>query len=1741
MSETCAWVHELFEQHTERVPERIALISEGQAVSYAGLNRRSNQLGNYLRRLGVGPEVVVGVCLRRSVEMVVALLGVLKAGGAYLPLDAESPLERTGYMLEDAGVGVTLTERKLEERLPAFWGQIVLMDDDWESIGAESESLSERAPMTEIVGENLAYVIYTSGSSGRPKGVIINHGGLINYLKWASEAYRVEEGEGAPVNSSIGFDLTVTSLYLPLINGKSVNLLSEEEGVDALAEALSEGRGYSLVKITPAHLEVLAQQLGEREVQGGTKALVIGGEELRTGGLNYWRERAGGTRLINEYGPTETVVGCCVYEVNGNENEKGAAPIGRPIPNTQIYILSHDQEPAPVGVKGEIYISGKGVARGYVRSPELTGEKFIPNLFSGNAGDRCYRTGDFGRYRADGNIEFLGRADGQVKLRGYRIELGEIGAALNQHRSVKQSVVIAREDDGGIKRLIGYVVGEEGAKPAELKRHLRERLPEYMIPEAIVVLKEMPLTANGKIDRKKLLLVADAGRQVEQEYIAPRTPLEEMVAGIFRDVLSLDRVGIHDNFFEIGGHSLLAIQVISRVRNAFEVEVGMKGIFDAPTAEGLSRNIEEAMKAGEKAQAPPLVRIEREGTGGRRVPLSFAQQRLWFIDKLNPGGAVYNIPGSVILEGALDLDALERSVNEIVRRHEVLRTRIEVEGVEPSQLIDDWEPRRLEVIDLTSIPPEEREAEVGRRAREEAETGFDLSRGPLLRLKALKLEEEKHVLLYTMHHIVSDEWSTGILIKEVGTFYQSYLEGEESPLPELEVQYADFAVWQRSYLAGEVLEKEVGYWREQLRGAAALELPADRARPAAPSYRGGLERFELGHSLSEGLRKLSQRGGLTIFMTLMAAFKALLMRYGGQEDISVGTAIANRTRKEVEGLIGFFVNTLVMRTDLSGNPSFRELMRREREVALGAYAHQELPFEKLVEELNPDRDLSRNPLFQAMMILEHAGRETLELPGVKLSGLSEGIEIGGEGQGAKFDLTLSMADLGQELIGVVEYSRDLFDAGTIGRLVNHYVNVLQGVVKDGERLIRSLDLLGEGERKQIVEEWNATEADHPKEKFIHELFEEQAERSPHAVALIYEEQNLTYGELNVRANRLAHHLRKFGVGPEARVAMRLERSLEMVVAMLATLKAGGAYVPLDPAYPSGRLAYMLEDSEPAVLLTQGAVRSAPAPRLPAIPMLDLESDQTQWDAQSEQNPEHGAAGSDARSLAYIIYTSGSTGAPKGVMVGHANVVRLMESTGRWFGFGPADVWTLFHSYAFDFSVWEMWGALAYGGRLVIVPQATTRSPEEFHGLLRRAGVTVLNQTPSAFRQLISVGSGKAERHELRHVIFGGEALDVGMLKPWYGRNEGQPTRLVNMYGITETTVHVTCRLLEESDTRRSGASPIGRRIPDMKTYILGAYGELAPVGVKGELHVGGAGVARGYLNRPELTAERFQPDANGQEAGARIYKTGDLGRWLSEGEIEFLGRNDSQVKIRGYRIELGEIEAGLMSHPEVEDAVVIAAEGGVGSRRLIAYYTGREMGAEALRAHLAEALPDYMAPAAYVRLERMPLTPNGKLDRRALPAPEGGAYLRRGYEEPLGERERKLARIWAEALKLDRVGRNDNFFELGGHSLLVITVIERMRREGMEADARTLFTAPTLQALAEAVKGRRENEVEAPPNLIPAGCGRITPEMLPLIALRQEEIECGGGYDARRCGQHPGHLSIGAVAGGDTFPSLDEQ
>jgi amino acid adenylation domain-containing protein len=1599
--------------------------------------------------------------------MVVGLLGTLKAGGAYLPLDAASPLERTGYMLEGAGVAVALTERRLGDRLPAFWGQTICLDEEWEKIGGESEVRPENWNRSEVGEENLAYVIYTSGSSGRPKGVMITHGGLANYLQWASEAYRVEEGEGAPVNSSIGFDLTVTSLYLPLINGRSVELLSEEEGIEALANALNEEREYSVVKITPAHLEILEKQFGDREVKSGAMTLVIGGEELRTGRLKYWRERAKGTRLINEYGPTETVVGCCVYEVNGSEDGKESAPIGRPIANMRMYILDGNQNPAPVGVKGEIYISGKGVARGYIGSPELTGEKFIPNGFGVKGGERWYRTGDLGKYREDGNIEFLGRADDQVKIRGYRIELGEIEAVLNEHRSVKQSVVIAREGETGDRRLIGYVVGETEATSAELKRYVRERLPEYMVPESIVLLDTIPLTANGKIDRKRLTPSSsdrNVGRQAEQEYAASRSPMEEMVIGIFEDVLWQDQVGIRDNFFEIGGHSLLAIQVISRVRKAFGVEIGVNSVFDAPTAEALARRIEEAMRAGVNVETPPLVKVEREGVTGGRFPLSFAQRRLWFIDQLNPGAALYNIVGGARLNSGVNLDALERAINEIVRRHEILRTRFEVEADEPAQVIDAWAPRKLDVTDLTSLPPEEREAEVERRTREEAETGFDLSEGPLLRVKALKLEEEEHALLYTMHHIVSDGWSMRILNREVETLYQAYLEGEESPLRELEIQYADFAVWQRGYLAGDVLEREVRYWRERLKDAAVLELPADRPRPATPSHRGAMEIIELGVTLSEGVRRISQREGVTLFMTLMAAFKVVLMKYSGQADISVGTVVANRTSREVEGLIGFFVNTLVMRTDLSGNPSFRVLMKQEREVALGAYGHQEAPFEKLVEELNPDRDLSRSPLFQVMMILEHAARETFEQRGVKQGGVNGGVETVGEGQGAKFDLTLTVMDSGRELAGIVEYSQDLFEAGTIKRLMNHYANVLEGVVKDVESGIRALELLSEGERKQIIEEWNATEAEYPGEKLIHELFENQVKKSPEAVALVYEEQSLTYRELNERANHMAWRLREIGVGPESAVGLYCRRSAEMVIGMLGILKAGGAYAPLEPAYPQERLAYIIERAPLRALLADRDLASS----LPACEaqIIYLENERPKGEPPVDYDYRI-ESGVTPDSLAYVIYTSGSTGQPKGVMISHRAICNRLLWTLHAFPMRQQDCLFQKTPYSFDASVWEIFAPLLSGARLLVARPEGHRDSAYLCEMIAERQVTVLQLVPSMLR--VFLHEREVERcASLVHVFCGGEELRTEDLKLFRKR---LGARLHNLYGPTEVSIdatHLECEALKPVT--------IGRPLSNVEIYVLDSNLTPTPLGAPGELHVGGVGLSRGYLNRPDLSGEKFIPHPYGREAGARLYKTGDLGRWTPEGTIEYLRRNDFQVKLRGFRIELGEIEAKLTSHPNIREAVVALQEDGEGGKRLVGYYTGEEVSADVLRAHLISGLPDYMVPVAYMRLESLPLLPNGKLDRRALPAPDMRNEVRRaeerdGYQPPRTPVEEMVTGIFEEVLKLDRVGRMENFFELGGHSLLATQVISRLRNSfGAEIGVKSVFEKPTAEGLSQIIE-----------------------------------------------------------------------
>ncbi|MGE0127963.1 MAG: amino acid adenylation domain-containing protein [Blastocatellales bacterium] len=1720
-------IHQLFEAQAARWPEATAVVVDDQRLSYGELNRRANQLAHHLRKLGVGPEDIVGLCLERSIELVVGMLGILKTGGAYLPLDPALPVERLTGMMADAKPRALVTQERLRIadcglRIAEGNNQpeVICLDKDREMIARESEE----NPCVNAGAEHLVYVLFTSGSTGRPKGVAVEHRQLHAYLEGVRERLRLPDGANYATVTTFAADLGHTAIFPALCGGGTLHVVSKERAADtaAMSEYFTRHR-IDCLKIVPSHLSALLG--GKPGARQGARVLprrrlVLGGEASGWELIARVREMSPELKILNHYGPTETTVGVLTCEVEQEaEIQTATVPLGRPLNHSRVYVLDGRMEPSPVWMSGEVYIGGWQVARGYLNEPEQTAAKFVPDPFSDEPGMRLYRTGDLARYLPDGRVEFLGRADHQVKIRGYRIELGEIESALEGHEAVGESVVLARESEGGEKRLVAYVSPRAGAEidASELRRYVSGRLPEYMVPGAIVKLERMPLTANGKLDRAAL---PEPESEARGEYIAPRTQIEELVAGIWAELLKVERVGVNDNFFELGGHSLMATQLISRVREACEVDLPLRALFDAPTVAGMAESLEAAIKAGKSLQATPIEQCSRDAD----LPLSFAQQRLWFLDQLEPGSAFYNIFAPVRLKGRLNLPALERTLTEITRRHEVLRTTFPTVDGRAVQMIAPAAPLSLPVTDLTHLPPERREAEALRMAAEEAQLPFDLAHGPLVRARLLRLNEDEHLAMLTLSHIISDGWSAGILIREVAALYEAFNAGLPSPLAELPIQYADFAAWQRQWLQGEALDTQLAYWKRKLGGdPPALQLPTDRPRLAMQRHRGARQSFELSAQLSETLKSFSNQEGVTLFMTLLAAFKALLHRYTGQDDIIIGSPIANRNRIEIEGLVGFFVNTLPLRTDLSGDPSFSDLVSRVREVALEASAHQDLPFEKLVDELQLARDLSRAPLFQVVFVLQNTPRQTLELPGLTLTPM----EV--EGETAKFDLILGFSETERGLIARVEYNTDLFDAATISRMLAHFQNLLEGAIADPRRRLSELPMLTEAENRQLLE-WNKSDARYPAETCLHQLFEAQAARTPNAIAVTFEGERMSYQQLNARANQLAHRLRALGVGPDVLVALCLDRSLDMVVAILAVLKAGGAYLPLDLAYPKDRLAFMLEDSRAQVLLTQrrlaeelriadcglriSDVFSRSAFRNPQSAIRNrvicLDSD---WEQIAQESAENLENRTTAENLAYVIYTSGSTGKPKGVQVTHANVVRLFAATQDWYQFDERDVWTLFHSYAFDFSVWELWGALLYGGRLVVVPYWVSRSPEAFHELLLSEQVTVLNQTPSAFRQLIraeesfttSVLPRKNEnappprsdefiRHvtnkfvttwgglALRLVIFGGEALELQSLKPWFDRHGDERPRLINMYGITETTVHVSFRPIRAADLEEGKGSVIGGAIPDLQVYAMDANLRPTPIGVSGEMYVGGAGVARGYLNRPELTAERFIPDPFGAEAGARLYRTGDLARYLADGDLEYLGRIDHQVKIRGFRIELGEIEAVLAAHTAVQEAIVLARDDKPLASRLVAYLVTKPDAAPSiseLREFLKQKLPEYMTPAAFVMLDALPLTENGKLDRRALPAPDAARpELEEAYAAPRNVREETLAKIWAGVLGLERIGIHDNFFELGGDSILSIQIIARANQAGLRLTPKQVFQCQTIAELAAAAVAAPAIEAE---------------------------------------------------------------
>nr|WP_280806652.1 non-ribosomal peptide synthetase [Pseudomonas batumici] len=1686
-------IHQLFEEQVRAQPDAIAVAFQAQRLSYAELNRQANRLAHHLIGLGIGPDDRVAICVERGVEMMVGLLGVLKAGAAYVPLDPAYPAERLAYMIEDSKPSALLTQRALQGRLPVLELPLVLLDDD------QRQGLSERDdnPQPANLGaRHLAYVIYTSGSTGNPKGVMIEHRGLVNYSVDAARLFGLTPADTVLQQNTLNFDLSVEEIFPALLAGATLapsqeifgSEGSQDHGVRPTFLHMTAAHWHTLAAEWHSQPQVAAQRLAD------VRLINVTGDALSAQKLKLWDEvRPAHTRLINTYGPTEATVSCTAAYVThdavaGSEGS-GNATIGKPMANTRIYLLDAHQQPVPYGVAGEIFIGGDGVARGYLNLEQVNAERFLVDPFSDKPDARMYKTGDLARYMADGRIEYLGRNDFQVKVRGFRIELGEIESRLGSCAGVKEAVVIAREDRPGEKRLVAYVVAQPEASldAAGLRAELAPQLAEYMLPGAFVILDALPLTPNRKLDRKALPAPADDAF-ASREHVAPQGATETALAQIWQNLLNLEQVGRHDHFFDLGGHSLLAMRLISQVRHRLGVELSLADIFAQPELAALAQVLAQAAGSSQ----PPIVPVSRDQV----LPLSFAQQRLWFLAQLDGGSSAYHIPAGLRLLGALDRIALKRALDRIVARHESLRTTfVQLQGHDAEQRIapaDIGFNLQLHVL----AGQAEAEEELLSIAAEEARESFDLVRGPLVRGRLVRMAEDDHVLLVTLHHIISDGWSAGVLTRELGVLYEAFRQGAEDPLPALPVQYADYAVWQRNWLSGEVLQQQGHYWQQALAGAPVLlALPSDRPRPAQQDYSGHLLGLALDAELTRGLKALSQRQGTTLFMTVMAAWAAVLSRLSGQDDVVIGTPAANRLRAEVEDLIGFFVNTLAVRVDVSATLSVETLLQQVKHQTLAAQANQDLPFEQVVEVVRPQRSLSHSPIFQAMLSWQNTEEVDLALGDMTLQGVAV------TSRTAKFDVLLDMTEVGDRLLGTLEYATALFDESTMQRYLGYLEAMLRGMAADERALIAEIPLLDEEQRGQLLEGFNATAVDYPQDLTLHGLFEARVATGGDAVAVVDEKGSLTYDALNRQANRIAHRLIGLGIGPDDRVAICVDRSLEMVAGLMGILKAGAAYVPLDPDYPIDRLTYMLENCAPTVVLTQEALRAVlPASNVPVL-LLDPEhAEREGFLAQPDSNPLRAEVRPEH--LAYVIYTSGSTGQPKGVMNEHRGVVNRLLWMQDEYGLDASDSVLQKTPFSFDVSVWEFFWPLFNGARLVMARPGGHRDPGYLREVIREQNITTLHFVPSMLDLFLA--HGEAGDSGLLRVMCSGEALPGHLVRRF--KQQLPEVGLFNLYGPTEAAVDVTAwdcaGPLEETPDN----TPIGKPVANTRIYLLDANRQPVPLGVAGELYIGGVQVARGYLNRPELSAERFLDDPFNT---GRMYRTGDLGRYLPDGTVEYLGRNDDQVKIRGFRIELGEIEARLAAYPGVKESVVLAREDNPGEKRLVAYFSAQQpetvLEIESLRGHLQGALPEYMVPAAYVQLDVLPLTPNGKLDRKALPAPDGAALISREYEAPQGETETVLAQLWAELLKVERVGRHDNFFELGGHSLLAVTLIERMRQVGLSADVRVLFGQPSLSALAAAVGG--STEIVVPANLIPEHCEHITPDLLPLVSLTQAQID----------------------------------
>ncbi|MFZ1289536.1 MAG: amino acid adenylation domain-containing protein [Melioribacteraceae bacterium] len=1633
-----------FEKIVEKYPDNIAIRFEEIELTYKELNENVNKLSNLLLKRNIKSENLVGIYINRSVEMIVSILSVLKTGAGYVPIDTSYPKDRVNYIVKDSKISLLISENKLVEDIEFELERTILID----SLHTTSQSFSNKNPEIEIFPENIAYIIYTSGSTGKPKGTILQNKSVYNFLRDFSESLYVNPKSRILQFASIGFDASVPEIFSPLLNGGSVQLITKEQINDftTFGEFVIKNKVTNLL-LPPSVLSVI-----DFICSPDLETVLSAGEACSWNVVEKWSKKY---RFINGYGPTEASVGCTWGQYSSELNVQ-TVPIGIPAKNIKVYVLDENLNPVPIGVEGELYVGENALARGYLNLPELTASRFIPNPFSEIGSERIYQTKDLVKVMSDGQLEFVGRVDTQVKLRGFRIETGEIETILNQIEFIEQSAVVLNETED--RKLIAFIVSskQENIDINELKNKLGSKLPTFMVPAHFEIIDALPLTVNKKIDRKKLSEFKLTERNVINETLGHITANEELFLNLVKNVLNIKNITKRDNFFSLGGHSLLAIKLASRIREAFDVELPLNIIFEKDTLGEMAFEINKIKNNGLQTDIIKIQKVDRN----QDLDLSFSQQRMWFMQKFDPDNYSNNITSSFSLKGKLNLISFEKSINRIIERHEILRTYYSDKIGKPIQKTEEKYQYKMTLMDLSHLDDELASKEIKKIINNENKRIFDFSNLPLFNIVLLKRNEFDHVLILTMHHIISDGWSINILVRELIEFYSNEMNNKIITLPTLNIQYSDFSQWQRNWLSGQNLEIQLDYWTNELKNIPEkIDLPIDKPRPPVQTFNGNHLNFSFSEETTTEFLKFINSHNFTPYMVTLAIFNILLHKYANQNIIVVGSPIANRNHKEIENLIGFFVNTLAIKTEFFNNDRVIDVIKRIREKTLNAFLNQELPFEFLVDKLQPKREMSHSPIFQVAFIFQNTQTEKISLPYLEFN------PIESENKIAKYDLSFYVQIRNEKIFVSIEYNTDLFEHQSIERMRDHYSHLLNSIIKNPQQLISEISLVDNTEFQNIYNGICLGRRSNILYENIIDKFNLVLNNHSNNIAVSFSEfdgndlytEQITYTELDLKSNQLARHLLKSGLKQEEIVGVSLKRSIDLIISILAVVKAGGAFVPIDPFYPSDRIEYMINDSNMKFLITRDELK--PQFVINGFQLILLDKEDEQISSEIKDSLNISIAGEN---LAYVIYTSGSTGKPKGTLLNHKGLINLTQVQKEKFDINYNSKILQFSSLSFDAFVWEVFMALLNGASINLVTQEIISSIEQLLKVLHVLKITVVTLPPSVLNIIPQKYSN--ELTDLKTIIVAGEKCSNELVNKWQSKR-----KFFNAYGPTETTVCASMYLCDEKCDKNP---PIGKPNENFSLYVLDPNMNLLPIGIPGELYISGIGLARGYLNLSNLTAEKFLPDPFSNAKGIRMYRTGDLVKYLPAGDIEFLGRIDNQIKLRGFRIELGEIESVIQSYSGIDDALVLLREDNLNQKQIVAYLiwgNTYNQNLEDLKIYLRKLLPEYMIPTIFVNMDRFPITPSNKIDTNALPKPNKSELsLTNGFVLPRNNNEKLMAEIGKELLNIDRMGIHDNFFELGGHSLLATQFLSRLNMETKkELTLKVFFENPTIAQLSE--------------------------------------------------------------------------